>query len=189
MQENDPALNDVLLNVDTTNNKVKRSRTINYDGDVELQTLQQNLIMMGFDLLMINKVLTYFKIRQLNQAIDYLVKADDGLWNHPYVNKIEEPEEKEEGRKSIIEEPKNVFGNMISKMKSIDSGTLTKKFSANVCEICGESKDFHRIKNFFEENPKIIEEENNNAEENDSLLNPNNEDNNTENILIEKKKN
>ena len=188
MQENDPALNDVLLNVDSTN-KVKRSRTINYDGDVELQTLQQNLIMMGFDLLMINKVLTYFKIRQLNQAIDYLVKADDGLWNHPYINKIEEPEEKEEGRKSIIEEPKNVFGNMISKMKSIDSGTLTKKFSAaNVCEICGESKDFHRIKNDFEENPMINEEENHNAEENDNLLNSNNEDNNKENILIEKKK-
>ena len=35
---------------------------------------------------MANKVISIFKIGSEEEAIDYLIKADDGcLWNHPFI--------------------------------------------------------------------------------------------------------
>ena len=53
----------------------------------QTQNLQQNLLRMGFDLIMINKIISTFKIRTENEALDYLIKTDDGMWNHPFVQK------------------------------------------------------------------------------------------------------
>ena len=37
---------------------------------------------------MANKVISIFKIGCEEEAIDYLIKADDGLWNHPFIPKV-----------------------------------------------------------------------------------------------------
>ena len=51
----------------------------NIQDDVAIGKIQQNLILMGFDIAMINKIILYFKIRTENEALDYLIKAR--RWN------------------------------------------------------------------------------------------------------------
>ncbi len=46
----------------------------NFTGDITMRNLQQNLIMMGFDLIMINKIITHFHINNENEALYYLLK-------------------------------------------------------------------------------------------------------------------
>ena len=199
MESNNPVLSDTFLNVNTTDH-TSHNRPSSFSGDVTFQTLQQNLIMMGFDLTMINKVLIHFKIRQLNQAIDYLIKADDGLWNHPFVKSFPEHDDTTVGNSitnSILEiEPKNVLGNVLTRVKTIDSSTLMRQFSVTeICEICGEKKELHRIKNDIEENNNLIPENElhddinvHNNDDEDNLINSNNDENiSTQNSLSEKK--
>ena len=65
----------------------------NFQEDINIRQLQQNLIMMGFDITMINKIILYFKIRTEYESIDYLIKNEEGMWNHPFIPKevINEP--------------------------------------------------------------------------------------------------
>ena len=61
---------------------------VNESKDVNVIRIQRNLIMMDFDIEMVNKVLLYFNIESEDQAIDYLTKDSDGLWKHPFIEKI-----------------------------------------------------------------------------------------------------
>ena len=71
---------DVIINVDNNNNKL----------DSKIIRIQRNLIKMEFDIEMVNKILLYFQIESENQAIDYLTKNSEGLWGHPFIQKIKD---------------------------------------------------------------------------------------------------
>ena len=181
--------------------------------DLRIMKIQQNLIQMGFDITMINKIITYFKINTEAEAIDYLIKSENGMWNHPFIPQEEDPNEQ---NINILEQPKNVMSNVLTKINSLkrtstfntrksllnikdddeeDNNIIKTKNSKNIinvekiinediCEICGEPKEFHNIKEFNQ--PIIINEddkneiENNNNKEiniiNDNSNNINNED-------------
>ena len=51
---------------------------------------------------MVNKIISIFKIRSEEEAIDYLIKADDGLWNHPFIPKVIDSDDLNNG---ILEQP------------------------------------------------------------------------------------
>ena len=53
----------------------------------QTQILQEHLLRMGFDLIMINKVISIYNITDENKAVEYLIKTDDGMWNHPFIPK------------------------------------------------------------------------------------------------------
>ena len=183
---------------------------LNLQDDIRIKGLQQNLIRMGFDIEMVNKIISIFKIRSEEEAIDYLIKADDGLWNHPFIPKVIDSDDLNNG---ILEQPKAMMSNVLTRINSlgitntvqrsnsfiksnsdIESGEI--KIQDNICDICGESKEFHRIKEFIapKANNNIFNSQNNISnndlgdEENNSLLNSN--DNNiiinTNNINIKK---
>ena len=152
-----------------------------FQGDLNIRKLQQNLIMMGFDIIMINKIISYFKIRTENEALDYLIKTEDGMWNHPFIPKeeINEP-----NSNNILERPKMMMNNVLSRIKSKEiSNSINPspsfkenevnefKIDNDICEICGELKDFHNIKEFNINN--------NNQNDNNifNLININDDDN------------
>ena len=181
--------------------------------DLRIMKIQQNLIQMGFDITMINKIITYFKINTEAEAIDYLIKSENGMWNHPFIPQEEDPNEQ---NINILEQPKNVMSNVLTKINSLkrtstfntrksllnikdddeeDNNIIKTKNSKNIinvekiinediCEICGEPKEFHNIKEFNQ--PILINEddkneiENNNNKEiniiNENSNNINNED-------------
>ena len=71
--ENDDK-NDIFLEIsDDKKNNLKYKNIIK--KDVRIIKLQENLLMMGFDIDMINKVIMHFNIRTENEAIDYLIKS------------------------------------------------------------------------------------------------------------------
>ena len=61
---------------------------INETKDSNIIRIQKNLIMMDFDIEMVNKILFHFKIESEDQAIDYLTKNSEGLWQHPFIEKM-----------------------------------------------------------------------------------------------------
>ena len=153
--------------------------------DSRIMKIQHNLIMMGFDITMINKILSNFKIANEQEAIDYLIKSENGMWNHPFIPCEEEPEEID--NTNLIEQPKAIMGNVFSKLSSIknsvpfvgknqeniddegndviinekNNGNIIEKkiINENICDICGESKEFHIIQKYEPPNNNIIEEE------------------------------
>ena len=161
--------------------------------DLRIMKIQQNLIQMGFDITMINKIITYFKINTEAEAIDYLIKSENGMWNHPFIPQEEDPNEQ---NINILEQPKNVMSNVLTKINSLkrtstfntrksllnikdddeeDNNIIKTKNSKNIinvekiinediCEICGEPKEFHNIKEFNQ--PIIINEDDKNEIEN-----------------------
>ena len=176
-----------LLSQDISNNQ-------NFQNDTRIRIIQQNLIMMGFDIEMVNKIISIFKIRTEDEALDYLIKSEDGMWNHPFIPKVVNPDEINNG---LLEQPKTMMNNVITRINSFkftnntnqrnsnilpntDLNTDEIKINDNICEICGESKEFHRIKEYIEPNSNINNNINKNAnnnvlidEENNSLLNEN----------------
>ena len=56
--------------------------------------IQHQLIEMGFELNLLNNVLINYEIVSLEQAIEYLTK-DNGKWNHPYINLLNDGISKE----------------------------------------------------------------------------------------------
>ena len=123
---------------------------------------QENLIMMGFDIEMVNKIISTFKIRTEAQALDYLLKNENGMWQHPFIPKVEE-----EDKKSIkLSQDKN--NNKNNKIK----------LNEDICEICGESKDIHLIKEFNSNYNNIINNNNFNFPNSDDV------DINTNNLII-----
>ena len=128
---------DILLDINNDELFKQKKKNI-IMNDRELLALQGNLLMMGFDLNMINKVIMYFNIRTINEAIDYLSKSDEGMWRHPFVESQEENlKENEPGLNNSI------LDNVITRVKTLNFD----KSSKNLCEICGESKEFHIINN------------------------------------------
>lgn len=85
-----------------------------------IMKIQTNLIRMGFDITMINKVISNFNITTEEEAIDYLIKSDNGMWNHPFIPKEEDPNEQ---KNNILDQPKNLMGNVLTKINTIKRST------------------------------------------------------------------
>ena len=151
--------------------------------------IQNNLLRMGFDITMVNKIISNFQITSEQQAIDYLIKTEDGMWNHPFIPKEEDPNDQ---RNNILNQPKNVVSNVFTKINSIKRTTTfsarksiinaeevskivnevnnnseklindedkKKIVNENICEICGEEKEFHNIKEFNVSSDAPVEDE------------------------------
>ena len=173
MKENLDIFSSNLINNDINNNIV---------FDSSIKKLQQNLFLMGFDILMINKIISYFNITTESEAIDYLIKDENGMWNHPFIPK---EKFKEQTENSLLNPQKIVINNVFTRFKS---NSLNENANNNIviendiCDICEESIDFHNIKNY-----EIKNKINDNNEEPKDSINLENKNNNkkNKNILID----
>ena len=190
-------------------NLINDNNNNNYPFDSRIKKIQQNLIRMGFDIGMVNKIILIYNIQNEDEALDYLIKTDDGMWNHPFI-----PKEiiNGENNNGILEQPKMMVNNMITKIKSMEipdsinhaSNILQinenepeqNKFIVenNICEICGELKEFHKIKEYViksNNTNNMFNNKQNNINNNidlinlNELINEDNKDNNNNNILID----
>ena len=176
MKENIDIFSSNLINKDINNN---------VEFDTSIKKLQQNLFHMGFDILMINKIISYFNIATESEAIDYLIKDENGMWNHPFV-----PKEKfiTETDNSLLKPQKLVMTNVYTKIKS---SSVNEQFNSiikidnDICDICEESIDFHKIKKYEIKNSINANIDNKNKD----LINFENKDGNekmnNKNILID----
>ena len=178
MKENIDIFSSNLINKDINNN---------VEFDTSIKKLQQNLFHMGFDILMINKIISYFNITTESEAIDYLIKDENGMWNHPFV-----PKEKfiTETDNSLLKPQKLVMTNVYTKIKS---SSVNEQFNSiikidnDICDICEESIDFHNIKKYEIKNSINANIDNKNKD----LINFENKDGNekmnnkNKNILID----
>ena len=152
-----------FISINNINNQNNFSEDNSYIGK-----LQENLILMGFDINMINKIISYFKIQTENEALDYLIKTEDGMWNHPFIKK-QKVEEELNNSLEILSKSKILMGSVINKIRPNDSkepkNRISNSFNPNIiennflndsdiCEICYEGKKFHKIKNFSLEDSK-----------------------------------
>ena len=199
----------------TFQNSINIINNQNIQNDVNsIKKIQHNLIMMGFDIIMINKIISIYKIRTENEALDYLIKTDDGMWNHPFIPKLlNEPLKNVEiisynarNNASVIDAMRIFWGEeegdrrrnlLITRINSLNlSNSITQipqnqnsninknitedideiKINEEICEICGESKNYHKIKEYKNLN------EDNNLYNNNLIISSNN------NILIEEEK-
>ena len=121
MKENLDIFSSNLINKDINNNIV---------FDSNIKKLQQNLFLMGFDIIQINKIITYFNITSESEALDYLIKGEDGMWNHPFV-----PKEKVilDDDNSLLNPTKSVMNNVYTKIKksSINNEIANRKVNFN----------------------------------------------------------
>jgi hypothetical protein len=85
--------------------------------------IQRHLIQMGFEINTVNKLLKHFHITSIDKAIDYLIKSDDGKWNHPFVSKT-------------------IFG--VSPENSPKSQELSNNFK-EICDVCQGTADEHNF--------------------------------------------
>ena len=168
---------------------------------------------MGFDIDMVNKIISFFKIKTENEAIDYLVKTEDGMWNHPFIPKQKDNEEQNNSfgiissqkklvssvinniRSNDVKIPKNRISNSVNVNAQVEHNNLNE---SNLCEICDERKELHKIKNYSLKNEnknknnfRGIEIINNNRrnnilidEDEDENFNINNNINNSNNYNI-----
>ena len=171
----------------------------------QTQTLQQNLIRMGFDIIMINKIISIFKVTTENEALDYLIKTEEGMWNHPFIPKEINPNEE---NNTFLEQPKAMMNNVLTRINSLgianpirertssllqkDSKSGEIQIEDDICEICGESKNFHKIKDYVAPDQNNILFKNESSLD-DIIINNNNNNNilNDEdhNALLEKDNN
>ena len=169
MKENLDIFSSNLINKDINNN-------IKFDSNIK--KLQQNLFLMGFDIICINKVITYFNITSESEAIDYLIKGEDGMWNHPFV-----PKEKvivDVDNNSILNPTKNVMNNVYTKIKnsSINNEIANSNIiiENDICDICmNEESDKAKAdeeKKSKNKNILIDDEEDEKEEEQDEVINP-----------------
>ena len=143
---------EVIINVDNNNNKL----------DSKIIRIQRNLIKMEFDIEMVNKILLYFQIESENQAIDYLTKNSEGLWGHPFIQKIKDDDNNNNNNNKIVNDSENnmhnntsiTFESMKSKINTIKNqgisniiyypmDEITDETNGLVCEICGDLEQFH----------------------------------------------
>ena len=126
---------------------------------------------MEFDIEMINKILFYFQIESENQAIDYLTKNSEGLWGHPFVQKIIDDNNNNKIGNELEEKTVNTdtaitIENMKSKINTIKTKAISniiyysmdeinEESNELVCEICGEFEQFH-INNYNRNSTPII---------------------------------
>ena len=168
-------------------------KKIDFYNDKEILKIQQSCIEMGFDLNMVNKIIFYFNIRRENEIIDYLIKDENGFWNHPFIPILSQDDNQNNNiiqSNSLLANNK-IVNNVISRVNSINSikeNIIPKK--DELCEVCGEHKNFHRIKNFnLNLNNNILIRENSlNKDTKDNDLNDDiildvEEDNKIDNII------
>ena len=175
---------------------------INETKDSNIIRIQKNLIMMDFDIEMINKILFYFNIESEDQAIDYLTKNSEGLWQHPFIERIkdnniiidEENKEKNgliKGMTSKIKELKNkslsnIVYDSFTTESHLSSGDSTDHVS--ICEICGEPESMHLNSNLENNNNieeyknELVNNFNEHFENNDDINIDNNIDNNEKDL-------
>ena len=175
---------------------------INETKDSNIIRIQKNLIMMDFDIEMINKILFYFNIESEDQAIDYLTKNSEGLWQHPFIERIkdnniiidEENKEKNgliKGMTSKIKELKNkslsnIVYDSFTTESHLSSGDSTEHVS--ICEICGEPESLHLNSNLEKNNNieeyknELVNNFNEHFENNDDINIDNNIDNNEKDL-------
>ena len=180
---------------------------INETKDSNIIRIQKNLIMMDFDIEMINKILFYFNIESEDQAIDYLTKNSEGIWQHPFIEKIkdnniiidEENKEKNgliNGMTSKIKELKNkslsnIVYDSFTTESHLSSGDSTEHVS--ICEICGEPESMHLNSNLENNNNieeyknELVNNFNEHFENNDDINIDNNIDNNEKDLNNENK--
>ena len=162
---------EVIINVDNNNNKL----------DSKIIRIQRNLIKMEFDIEMVNKILLYFQIESENQAIDYLTKNSEGLWGHPFIQKIKDDDNNNNNNNKIVNDSENnmhnntsiTFESMKSKINTIKNQGISNiiyypmdeiadETNGLVCEICGDLEQFHVGSNNYQNSHPI---NNNKAEE------------------------
>ena len=149
-------------NLSSISNDINDNNKSQSEKDSEIMKMQESLIMMGFDLTMINKIISHFKIRNQNQAIDYLIKGEkDGMWNHPFIPQ-ETNNDINRNKSGLLSSVINKINITDSRKEITNSANLMIKngdelneshMQTDICEICGESKEFHKIKNI--EIPKV----------------------------------
>ena len=63
------------------------SHNSSFDNNAKINSkiIQKQLIEMGYNIDLINKVLNYFEVTSIERALDYLSKNNQ-KWNHPFVN-------------------------------------------------------------------------------------------------------
>ena len=135
--------------------------------DSKIITIQRNLIMMEFDIEMINKILLYFKIESEDQAIDYLTKNSKGLWGHPFIPKQNEEENNEDANDNKSQDKNSsIMGEVKSKIITIKNRGISNiiyypmneqinEQTSSYCEICGESEKFHVNNNDISNNENV----------------------------------
>ena len=136
----------------------------NDSNNSNLGRLQKNLMVMGFEIVMINKIISIFNVQTEDEAIDYLIKNENGMWRHPFIPKGTFNNDESDINKGILSQPKIIMSKVISKIKSKDNNNSNKILSKSnnvelnqnyfindnieICEICGELKEFHIIKKY-----------------------------------------
>ena len=125
--------------------------------DSKIIKIQKNLIMMEFDIEMVNKILLYFNIQSEDQAIDYLTKNSEGLWGHPFIPKLNEEENNDEvndNKSQDKDKNSSIIGEVKSKIITIKNRGISNiiyypmneqinEQITSYCEICGELQKFH----------------------------------------------
>ena len=53
--------------------------------------------------------------------LNYLIKDDEGLWNHPFILKVIDSNELNNG---ILEQPKVMMNNVLTTINSLDISTI-----------------------------------------------------------------
>ena len=164
-------MNNSLNNINNNNNS---------EADSSIGKLQEHLLMMGFDIIMINKIISIFKISTVNESLDYLIKSEDGMWNHPFIPKEEEDDKQSNHSNEMLKKSKILMSSVINTLKinenkdpkprisesvNVNNKNKENDFNINICEICGESIEYHKIKSYKKE----INIENKNHSENNSL--------------------
>ena len=125
------------------------------------------------------------------------------MWSHPFIPK----EVIKDENNRILEQPKIMMNNVISKLsnsvnikgsrnESEQNEKIDYKIENDICEICGELKDFHKIKEYninnnnefnfsLNNNNNINNSLFNNEENNRIIINENHYNNQNKNILID----
>ena len=114
------------------------------------------------------------------------------MWNHPFI-----PKEiiNEENNNRILQQPKLMMNSVINKISSSvnqkeeNENKIDYKIENDICDICGELKDFHKIKDYDFNNLNNQNNNNNifnnqNNANNFDLINLNQDDNNENNNII-----
>jgi len=136
---------------------------INESQDSNIIRIQKNLIMMDFDIEMINKILFFFNIESEDQAIDYLTKDSNGLWRHPFIERINDNNEEiknDINTSQVLQKKNSLINGVTTKFTEFKNrgfsnviydslATEAQKSSGDsidnalICEICGEPESLH----------------------------------------------
>ena len=162
---------------------------MNESNDASIIRIQRNLIMMDFDIEMVNKIILYFNIESENQAIDYLTKNSEGKWGHPFIPRMNDDAEENSSNNS---ENTSILSNVKTRISSIRNEGISNAFKVQIdhqlnnqneilCEICGEIEKEHisyNQQNNINNNEGLIEDTNTNTDNNSETLVINSEINN-----------